>query len=84
MQVDYLLQLVEHSQAGGAPVSATHEAAQQFEVDRVEATKRTVWVTGCRSWYLDDRGVPAAWPWTMARFRELMTAPDLSHFELVR
>lgn len=84
MQVDYVLQLVDHSRGGELAVSATHEAAQTFEADRVEATKRTVWVTGCRSWYLDDRGIPAAWPWTMARFRELMTAPELSHFELVR
>jgi cation diffusion facilitator CzcD-associated flavoprotein CzcO len=84
LQVDYLLQLIDHAHAGAAPVSATHEAAQRFEADRVEATKRTVWVTGCRSWYLDDRGIPAAWPWTMARFRELMAAPDLTHFELAR
>ena len=24
------------------------------------AAKNTIWVTGCRSWYLDDRGIPAA------------------------
>ncbi len=83
MQVDYVLQLVDHARGHGAAVSATSEAAQRFEADRVEATKRTVWVTGCRSWYLDDRGIPAAWPWTMARFRDLMAAPDLDHFELV-
>ena len=44
--------------------------------------KGTIWVTGCRSWYLDEDGVPAAWPWTLQRFREEMRAPDFSDFEL--
>ena len=49
---------------------------------RVEAAKQTVWITGCRSWYLDDRGIPAVWPWTFDRFREEMAAPKLPAFEL--
>ncbi|HVS68902.1 MAG TPA: NAD(P)/FAD-dependent oxidoreductase [Mycobacteriales bacterium] len=84
MQVAYVLALVAHALDRKSAVSARLEAAHQFEADRVEATKRTVWVTGCRSWYLDDRGIPAAWPWTMARFRELMASPELSHFELAQ
>jgi hypothetical protein len=39
-------------------------------------------VTGCRSWYLDDRGVPAVWPWTFTRFREEMARPDMNDYEL--
>jgi hypothetical protein len=61
-------------------VEPTREAAESFEAARVEATKRTVWVTGCRSWYLDDRGVPAAWPWSIDRFRDLMQTPELSEY----
>ena len=38
--------------------------------------------TGCRSWYLDDRGVPAVWPWTFDRFREVMATPDLRDYDL--
>ena len=37
----------------------------------------------CRSWYLDDRGVPAAWPWSFTRFREAMAHPVLDDYELV-
>jgi hypothetical protein len=48
----------------------------------VEAAKKTVWATGCRSWYLDDRGVPAAWPWTFQRFREVMAEPNVDDFHL--
>ncbi|GIU90905.1 MAG: hypothetical protein KatS3mg010_2004 [Acidimicrobiia bacterium] len=34
------------------------------------------------AWYLDDRGIPAAWPWPCKRFRDEMAAPDLSAYEL--
>lgn len=84
LQLAYVLQLVERIAAGEArQVSARHDAAERFEVDRVEAAKNTVWVTGCRSWYLDDRGVPAAWPWSFDRFREEMAAPRLEDYELL-
>ena len=63
-------------------VSALPEVTEAFEVERVEATKKTIWVTGCRSWYLDSNGVPAAWPWSFTRFCEVMAAPNLAHFEL--
>ena len=83
-QFDYLMQLVDLVRVGKAgQVSPTRAAAERFEAERVEATKNTIWVTGCRSWYLDDRGIPAAWPWSFDRFREVMESPELSDFELV-
>lgn len=83
LQFDYVLQLVALLAEGRcAKVCASAEAAERFEAARVEAAQRTVWVTGCRSWYLDDRGVPAAWPWTFDRFRQEMAAPRLDDFEL--
>jgi hypothetical protein len=48
----------------------------------VAAAQKTVWVTGCNSWYLDDRGIPASWPWPFSRFRDEMAAPDLSAYDL--
>ena len=55
----------------------------EHEAARVEAVRDSIWVTGCRSWYLDDRGIPATWPWTFDRFREVMAEPDLDCYELV-
>ena len=84
MQFDYIMQLVDLVRNGRCRgVAAREEAAIRLEDDRVEAAKHTVWVTGCRSWYLDDRGVPAAWPWSIQRFREVMQRPALDDFELV-
>ncbi|MGH9207166.1 MAG: flavin-containing monooxygenase, partial [Acidimicrobiales bacterium] len=83
LQFGYIMQLVERLVTGDCrEIHASHEAAERFEAERVEATKRTVWVTGCRSWYLDDRGVPAVWPWSMDRFREEMARPRLADFDL--
>lgn len=84
IQFDYIMKLIDLVRDGEcAEVSASHAAAEKFEIDRTEAAKKTVWVTGCRSWYLDDRGVPAAWPWSFDRFREVMAEPDFSDYELI-
>jgi hypothetical protein len=84
LQFDYVMQLIDRMRRGECrEVSATTDAAELFEEERTEAAQRTVWVTGCRSWYLDDRGVPAAWPWSFTRFREVMARPELEHYELV-
>jgi cation diffusion facilitator CzcD-associated flavoprotein CzcO len=81
IQLAYFFQLVARVREGEfRQFSATPEAAERFEAERVEATRKTVWVSGCSSWYLDDRGVPAAWPWSMQRFREVMRSPDLKDF----
>jgi len=81
LQFAYIMQLVERI-SEGREVCATHEATERFDAERVEAAKKTVWVTGCRSWYLDEHGVPAAWPWTFDRFRDEMAQPRLEAFEL--
>ncbi|HMD46102.1 MAG TPA: NAD(P)/FAD-dependent oxidoreductase [Acidimicrobiales bacterium] len=84
LQLGYIMQLVGLLTTGRArEISATRQATATREERRVEAAKKTVWMTGCRSWYLDDRGVPAVWPWTFTRFREEMARPDLTEYELV-
>ena len=83
LQLAYILRLVEPLRAGRCrEISPSEATTEQFDADRVEAAKNTVWITGCRSWYLDDRGIPAVWPWTFDRFREEMAAPKLAAYEL--
>ena len=84
LQFNYILQLVERLRSGDCTqISPTPDATEAFEATRVEAAKGTVWATGCSSWYLDDRGVPAAWPWTFQRFREVMAEPVIADYEVV-
>ena len=81
LQMDYILQLVRRLQAGlSTEIHATEAAMREHEARRIEAAQATVWVTGCNSWYLDARGVPAAWPWPFRRFREVMAEPDLDAY----
>lgn len=81
MQFDYVMKLVERVRTGELErAMPTPEAARRFEDERVEAAKKTVWATGCRSWYLDDRGIPFAWPFPFSRFRAEMAAPEFEDY----
>lgn len=83
LQFAYVMQLVDQLAHGRCrEIAPTPEATSRFEEERSAATANTVWVTGCRSWYLDDRGIPAVWPWTFTRFREAMARPELADYEL--
>ena len=76
LQIAYILQLVGKLERGECrEICSTRDATDAFDAARVEAAKNTVWSTGCQSWYLDDRGIPATWPWTFDRFCEEMAAP---------
>ena len=84
LQLDYVLQLLERLRDGDCrEISASATAASAFETARIEAAKKSIWATGCKSWYLDKHGVPASWPWSYTRFVEEMAAPKLEAFEQV-
>jgi cation diffusion facilitator CzcD-associated flavoprotein CzcO len=83
-QMAYVNQLVDHIRrqpSGG--LAASREATEAFEQARREAARTTIWMSGCNSWYLDDEGVPATWPWTFDHFRKTLSSPDLGHFEYI-
>ena len=83
LQISYIMQLVEMVRSNSCrEVSPSAAALERFDADRLEAAKKTVWQTGCSSWYLDDRGIPAVWPWTFDRFRKEMAEPRHVDFEL--
>jgi cation diffusion facilitator CzcD-associated flavoprotein CzcO len=82
LQLAYVLQLIDWVRSGECRhVNASAAATEAFDAERIEAAKSTIWSTGCRSWYLDDRGIPAVWPWTYDRFREAMAEPDPDAYE---
>lgn len=83
LQLGYILQLVERIRTGECRQVGVHAAAMdRFDRERREAAKLTIWNSGCRSWYLDDSGVPTAWPWTFDRFRDEMSRPRLGDYDL--
>jgi cation diffusion facilitator CzcD-associated flavoprotein CzcO len=83
LQVGYILQLVDQARSGACrEVDVSPRAMARFEAERREAAAKTIWATGCRSWYIGHDGLPTAWPWTYDRFRAEMAAPRLADYEL--
>lgn len=84
-QWHYIAQLMARLRSGEASeICPTVTALQDFDEERIEAAKRTIWYTGgCQSWYLDAQGIPASWPWTFSRFVEAMSEPEWQHFDIV-
>ncbi|MDX1735373.1 MAG: NAD(P)/FAD-dependent oxidoreductase [Halioglobus sp.] len=81
-QWHYIEQLIAKLRSGECRrIAPTTEALAAFERQRIAAARNTIWYTGgCRSWYLDDEGIPASWPWSYTRFVELMAEPDWQAF----
>jgi cation diffusion facilitator CzcD-associated flavoprotein CzcO len=84
LQFSYIMHLVDAVRSGaGEAVSASRAAMERFDAERKEAAKKTIWNSGCRSWYLGRDGLPTAWPWTFDRFREEMSRPRLADYEWI-
>ncbi len=82
-QLHYILQLLDRIRTGECrAISPRHSAAEAFEKARTEAARKSIWATGCKSWYLDKHGVPASWPWSGRRFDEEMAAPKFDAYDL--
>lgn len=85
LQWHYIAQLIDQVANGQCrEISASREALTRFDEDRIAAAKKTIFGSGCQSWYLDAEGIPATWPWTRSRFAEEMQAPKLADFKLVK
>jgi cation diffusion facilitator CzcD-associated flavoprotein CzcO len=85
LQMGYILQLVEAVRSGRCDdVSPSRAATTRFDAERRAAAAKTIWNSGCKSWYLDAAGVPTAWPFTWDRFRDEMRRPRLDDFDMRR
>jgi cation diffusion facilitator CzcD-associated flavoprotein CzcO len=83
LQFRYIEQLVAQVQHGACrEICVSQRASDRFDAERREAAKSTIWASGCKSWYLDENGLPTAWPFTFDRFREEMSKPRLEDFDL--
>jgi cation diffusion facilitator CzcD-associated flavoprotein CzcO len=76
--ISQLMSLVESGQY--QKVSASQTALEDLDKARIIAAKKSIFGSGCQSWYLDAQGIPATWPWTRAQFKEAMQKPDLSAY----
>ena len=82
-ELAYVLQLIDRIRSGRCrEISVSRTAMDRFDAERRDAATRTIWASGCRSWYLDGDGLPTAWPWTYDRFRAEMQTPRLDDYDM--
>jgi cation diffusion facilitator CzcD-associated flavoprotein CzcO len=80
---DYIVGWVRRLRRGDvASVAPTAEATDRFNSEIRAAMPNTVWVTGCKSWYLGKDGQPELWPWPPERHAEMLREPALAEFEV--
>lgn len=71
-QLDYVLGALEHLQTADAPLDIPQRVEDDY-VDALDAAAEdTVWLSGCTSWYVDDRSgrLTLLWPGYAHTFRE--------------
>lgn len=79
----YIDQLLDHLRRGAKQVVPKQEAFADYEERRIAAARKTVFGSGCTSWYLDAEGVPASWPWSYDAFADAMSKPQLDDYAIV-
>lgn len=81
VQANYVLKLIDHWRQGRlATVEATGEARARFNAYLRAGMGKTVWVGGCQSWYLDQDGDPAMWPYSWEQWVKELEEPELDDF----
>jgi cation diffusion facilitator CzcD-associated flavoprotein CzcO len=82
-QADYVMWWIDQIRDGRVVCAApTDMATKEYNEEMKASMPQTVWVTGCKSWYLGKDGLPELFPWRPERHRELLAAPELSDFDV--
>ena len=75
--------LRELERSAARKIEVRREAAADFDRELKEALSRTVWHTGCTSWYLDENGNdPQQWPWLWHTYRRRASEVSPRAYEL--
>lgn len=80
-QMGYILGLIDLlSQGDIKELSPTHAAVKKLYEAIAGQMPKTIWASGCQSWYMDKNGLISAWPWSYEHFAEVLRQPDLADF----
>ncbi len=63
-------------------ITAKQEAQDAFIKMNWAQLPKTIWATGCQSWYLDEKGVPETWTGTPDAFRAILANWKLDAFDV--
>jgi cation diffusion facilitator CzcD-associated flavoprotein CzcO len=77
----YIDQLIDRLRTGEcASIVPSMTALEAYEAARNQAAMRTVFASGCKSWYLDSKGIPQVWPWSYDHFVKVMAQPQFADY----
>lgn len=78
-----LAALREMERARADRIEVRREAAERFNRELRTALSKTVWHSGCTSWYVDENGNdPSQWPWLWSTYRRRTAQLDPGAYEL--
>ncbi len=81
IQTDYAIQAIKLWQKGTFDtIKARPEAMEQWSAMLKSKMGKTVWTSGCNSWYLDADGDPLSWPDSWKNWVQAMSQIDLKDF----
>ena len=84
VQTRYIIKIIQRwRQHEFDAIEATPTAVQRFADYIKKGMSKTVWVSGCQSWYLDGDGEPILWPYTFQRWEAEMAEPAMNDFDTV-
>jgi len=64
-------------------IEVRRQTAEDFDRELRAALARTVWHTGCTSWYVDENGNdPNQWPWLWSTYRRRTSRISPGAYEL--
>ena len=84
VQADYVLQLIaQWRKRDFDALNVKTEAFERFNRYVKAGMKRTAWVSGCSSWYLDKDGDPVVWPYSWDQWAKEMRTPAYEDLEKI-
>ncbi len=82
-QFAYICKLIDRiADRPGAAIAPKAVAADAFNQAVRDRLPQTVWAGGCQSWYIDNSGNIASWPWTFDKFQQDLAEPNWADFEI--
>lgn len=81
--VDHIVKVIRFcTETGYHSIEAKPDALERFRQRVLAALPSTTWSTGCRSWYLDEAGMPENWTGTPDEYRDILRDPQYDEFKL--
>lgn len=82
-QTGYIIKQIDALNKQGKQIIEAKEGVTRALWDKMKSgLKKTIWYSGCNSWYMDKHGNIPMWPWTFERFEKELGSLRLDEFNM--